>query len=400
MPDVGTPRPKAPLDAPHVSTSEWQSFEGRMRRRRAERCLLRAEEALAAGDESRAAAALAEAQELSPSDTPDLETLRFRLQSAAAAAAATAADLAVEPADFAVIPADLALRPADFAATPADFAVTPAAERGRPWIRTVAAAVVVIGLILAGLALSIRIDRVPDVPASAAVQDLVIPPRASTEPPAVPPDAAPPAAVVSRPDAVAQAAAPLVPSGPRVPEAELRRAVYTPPPPTVGTTGSETLPAVLGASPSVAVAAPEPPPVVPPEIPAVPLDSASAPAAPVAVTEPPPPPAPPPVEPRIRAVLSSYEAGFRALDASAVHRVWPGVDERSLARAFDGLASQSVSLGDCAITVRGDTAAAQCQGSTTWAPKVGGGSRTEARQWEFALRNAGASWVIVRADVR
>ncbi len=367
MPELGTPRPQAPLDAPHVSTSYWNSFESRMRRRRAERCVLRAEAALAAGDEAAAVAALAEAHELSPFDTPDIETLRSRMAS----------------------PREV-------------FAVTPPPERRTPWVLSIAAAVVVLGLILGGFALSMRLDRAPEVPASAAVHEPAIPPSTSAELHAERPEPARSAVspVPPPPDAAVQAAAPLVPSQPRVPEADLQRVAYTPPPPAVGTAGSEALPAVLGAGSSVSLATPDPPLAVPPEIPALPLENASAPAGSLALTEPPPPPTAPPVEPRIRAVLSSYEAGFDTLDATAVHRVWPGVDERSLARAFDGLASQSVSLGDCTIAVRGETATAQCQGSTTWAPKVGGGSRTEARRWEFALRNGGGSWVIVRADVR
>ena len=111
-------------------------------------------------------------------------------------------------------------------------------------------------------------------------------------------------------------------------------------------------------------------------------------------------PAKPAAEPRIRAVLSSYEAAFRSLDASAVQRIWPGVDERALARAFEGLSSQSVSLGNCAFAISGTTATAQCTGSATWTPKVGSGSRTVARRWQFSLQNAGDDWQIVRADVR
>ena len=371
MPEVGTPQPNAKADRSHVSTSEWQSFESRMRRRRAERCILRAEEALAAGDESAAAAALAEARELSPLETPDIDTLRTRRL-----VPDTVPDAVVLVAD------------------------TP--DQGRSWLRTATAAVVILGLIIAGFALSTRLERDPElVPASASVEPIPAPrsadataPAAPSTPPVVPADRGQPL------DEAVPAPAPLRPADARTAGVGPMRVAYTAPLPTVGTAGNDTLPSIVGSTPSVAVAPPEPPAAAPPEIPAVPLAGTSAPAGPPAETALPAPPAPEPVEPRIRAVLSSYEAGFGSLDATAVHRVWPGVDERSLARAFDGLASQSVALGDCAISVRGDTATAQCQGSTTWAPKVGGGSKTEARRWEFALRSAGASWVIVRADVR
>src|SRR5687767_8688690 len=62
----------------HTSTDEWQSFEVRMRRRRAERCVLRAEVALHAGFEEDARLALEEARRLD-SSAPDLDALRERI---------------------------------------------------------------------------------------------------------------------------------------------------------------------------------------------------------------------------------------------------------------------------------------------------------------------------------
>src|SRR3954468_19222831 len=50
----------------HTSSGEWQSFEGRMRRRRAERCILRAQVAAEAGCLEDARAALDEARKLAP----------------------------------------------------------------------------------------------------------------------------------------------------------------------------------------------------------------------------------------------------------------------------------------------------------------------------------------------
>src|SRR3954467_14961354 len=55
----------------HTATGEWQSFELRMRRRRAERLALRAEMAASAGFEEDARACLAEARSLAP-DLPEL----------------------------------------------------------------------------------------------------------------------------------------------------------------------------------------------------------------------------------------------------------------------------------------------------------------------------------------
>jgi hypothetical protein len=101
----------------------------------------------------------------------------------------------------------------------------------------------------------------------------------------------------------------------------------------------------------------------------------------------------------VRSVLSRFEAAYSGLDASAAHAVYPGVDQDKLARAFNGLESQNVSLGPCDVTVEGSVARAECVGSATWTPKVGSG-RTEARRWAFDLKNASGLWQIVRTDVR
>jgi hypothetical protein len=124
-----------------------------------------------------------------------------------------------------------------------------------------------------------------------------------------------------------------------------------------------------------------------------------------------PPPAPAPEESKpvpelladtaaIRRTLDRYEAAYSQLDASAAHAVWPTVDQRALARAFDGLAAQRVSLNACDVRVTGATARATCSGDATWTAKVGGGRQTQPRRWSFELRNADGTWQIVRADTR
>jgi hypothetical protein len=62
----------------HTSTREWQSFEARMRQRRAERCLLRASAALDAEVPDAASEVLAEARALCP-DHPEIEAVSTRL---------------------------------------------------------------------------------------------------------------------------------------------------------------------------------------------------------------------------------------------------------------------------------------------------------------------------------
>jgi hypothetical protein len=100
--------------------------------------------------------------------------------------------------------------------------------------------------------------------------------------------------------------------------------------------------------------------------------------------------------PRVRSVLALYESAYSSLDARAASDVWPQVDQRALSRAFEGLQAQRLSLGRCDVAVTGATARANCTGSASWTPKVGSG-RTEARRWDFTLRNADGAWKIIAA---
>jgi hypothetical protein len=103
----------------------------------------------------------------------------------------------------------------------------------------------------------------------------------------------------------------------------------------------------------------------------------------------------------VRRVLNRYASAYSELDADAAQRVWPGVNRAALSRAFDALASQRVSLGDCKVQVAAATAQARCAGSATWSPKVGNGAaRTEQRNWTFELARAGNGWQIVSARVQ
>jgi hypothetical protein len=100
-------------------------------------------------------------------------------------------------------------------------------------------------------------------------------------------------------------------------------------------------------------------------------------------------------------VLNRYAAAYSALDADAAQRVWPGVNRNALARAFDSLATQQISLGECHIGVSGATATATCSGTATWSTRIGGGGpQSEARSWKFDLARAGDRWQIVSARVQ
>ncbi len=102
----------------------------------------------------------------------------------------------------------------------------------------------------------------------------------------------------------------------------------------------------------------------------------------------------------VRTTLARFQSAYSRLDVDAAGAVWPALDRRALARAFDGLAAQRVDLGACDVRVVGETALAECTGSATWTPKVGGGSHSQKRRWEFRLRNGASSWQIVSASVK
>jgi hypothetical protein len=102
----------------------------------------------------------------------------------------------------------------------------------------------------------------------------------------------------------------------------------------------------------------------------------------------------------IRTALNRYEAAYNRLDVEAVHSVWPSLDQRALARAFDSLTAQRVSLQNCNVDVSGSTAQANCSGSAAWTPKIGGGERTATRKWTFNLNESDGAWRIVHVQAR
>lgn len=102
----------------------------------------------------------------------------------------------------------------------------------------------------------------------------------------------------------------------------------------------------------------------------------------------------------MRGTLARYAKAYDELDVEAAERVWPSVNRSALSRAFDSLASQRVSLGDCRIQIDGYAAHATCIGSATWAPKVGGRVQTDKRSWSFDLEKSTAGWQITSARVQ
>jgi hypothetical protein len=106
-------------------------------------------------------------------------------------------------------------------------------------------------------------------------------------------------------------------------------------------------------------------------------------------------------ETRVAQVLDRYARAYGDLNATAAHAVWPGVDERALARAFSSLASQTVSFDNCDISVSGAKANASCHGRASYVAKIGSREpRSEARTWNFELRRDGDAWMIQNAEAR
>jgi hypothetical protein len=99
--------------------------------------------------------------------------------------------------------------------------------------------------------------------------------------------------------------------------------------------------------------------------------------------------------------LKRLQLAYARRDAALVKEVWPSVDERALARAFEGLRSQSVTFDRCETRVTAPTGEMQCHGVTTYVPRLGGQApRSEARQWRFRMEKNGENWVIDSVTAR
>jgi tetratricopeptide (TPR) repeat protein len=111
----------------------------------------------------------------------------------------------------------------------------------------------------------------------------------------------------------------------------------------------------------------------------------------------------PPVddEALVQQALQRYRVAYDGLDAQSAHAVWPAVNQAALARAFDGLESQTLTFDACDVQLQTNTlATATCRGSARYVPKVGSRDpRTEPRVWSFSLRKAGNDWKIDNARV-
>ena len=394
-------------ESPHPLSDQWMSFELRMRQRRFARCIQRAESALDANLLDDARAALEEARQLQ-NDGHALSALEQRLEALRVVASdrsvsAIASDASVSETtpETSEVPAGNLERP------PSEN--MPSRSRTSRALVTIAAGIAVIatGAAIGAIYWNGR-------QASHAGSTASSPPARPVEVQRVATAAVSPAKqeldrlqivheTVNAPETAPRllVAEPLLPSYPGPPIAAPEPQPEPEPVMLAVNRGETTPPPEVRSEPRLEPVAPPTSPIDPPGRTVEPV---TAPAVTPAVRTTPAPPAPEePVvrdESVVRAVLRRYETAYSNLDADAASVVWPGVNRGALARAFDGLASQQVSLGSCDVTVNGPAASATCSGSATWQPKVGGGVRTEARRWSFDLRKNGEAWRIERAVAR
>jgi hypothetical protein len=344
----------------------WARFEQRARERRAEKRLAAAQEALRAGRFAECRAALAELGELNPAH-PDLARLTLQLTRAETSRRPPGRAFAVAAAAFAVV-----MLAASWVGNSKLLQAPP----------TVATAVP---------------PTVPETPlaASEIVVDVPIATAGEPETPLADVVAEPPAALTAGPGTSMVLAPPVV-----------TPAVPTPPisaPPVRATESSVPVPAAVPTELGLPASSAIEPTAIPPA--PSPQRVASAPPA-LATTPTPAAPAPMDVAPavvddaaRVRAVVEKYQTAYDRLDAGLVHDVWPGVNEAALARAFEGLQSQTLTFRACDIQLRGSAATVLCTGSTRYVPKVGSREpRVEPLAWTFTLRKrANDEWQIESA---
>ena len=419
-----------------------------MKRRRVERCLLRASVALEAGVWDDVREALDEAARLEPSE-PTIQDLKEQL-ARAEASPAPAVEVALPAASFVSVErsplADAVAPGLALPDVPLQMAapVLDAAPKRRAWMPAAAAAIalsaaggwfwagarVPSGAPATAAAVPAPVARPDNTPAAPTQSPSADPSVQVSETSVVVPETPESTEPSTAPEPVAPA--PLPPT--RSAAADIGTVAQPPPVRTLETSRAEAasfrpepssppgLPARRADEPSpaatnrslpsaLAPALVEPPAAAPPtpqiatllgaDTSAIAATAGSLPVAP----SPPPPAAeramvPGGDERLVRAALSRYENAYSQLDAAAAGAVWPTVDRRALSRAFEGLAAQNVSLGRCDVQVSGASAQADCSGSARWTPKVGSGTQTASRRWHFNLQQSGTDWIITQANVR
>ena len=100
-------------------------------------------------------------------------------------------------------------------------------------------------------------------------------------------------------------------------------------------------------------------------------------------------------EAAVRTLLEGYREAYEQLDVRAAQRVWPGVDDRRLARAFSDLESQTLDFDDCDFDLKDDRGVARCRGRATYVARIGKRTpQTQSRNWTFQVHREGNRWAI------
>lgn len=99
--------------------------------------------------------------------------------------------------------------------------------------------------------------------------------------------------------------------------------------------------------------------------------------------------------PAVLGAIERYTVAYNRLDARATAAVWPSANAAVLAKTFNGLREQRLTLSSCTTAVNGTRATASCSGTRRYRPRVGDHStRIQQGRWRFDLRQAAGTWVI------
>jgi tetratricopeptide (TPR) repeat protein len=111
-----------------------------------------------------------------------------------------------------------------------------------------------------------------------------------------------------------------------------------------------------------------------------------------------PPIRPPSDRDLVEEALQRYRGAYGRLNVQSAQAVYPTVNRVALARAFDGLESQSLTFDSCDVEVRGVLARAICHGTARYVPKIGNRyPHAEPLVWSFELRKSDDDWTIYYA---
>jgi hypothetical protein len=103
----------------------------------------------------------------------------------------------------------------------------------------------------------------------------------------------------------------------------------------------------------------------------------------------------------VRQAIERYETAYSQKDLGLMALVWPSLDIAGVARAFESVDRQALTLGECRVTTAGTLATAVCPGQVRYVGRVGNRQMQERQgTWTIALERRGDAWQFVRLNVR